>query len=108
MHPSKLIPICLCSAFTLAALGIWTWGGIENRLAGLDALTPLLSLGVSRFLNLVLLASGGLLLFFLLLLIVIYLACREDAHIGHVTKPNKDTIETLEASSQRLRGALTR
>ena len=108
MRSSKLIPTCLCSAFTLLALGIWTWGGIENRLAPLDALSPLLSLGVSRFLNLVLLASGGLLLFLLLLLIVIYLACRDDTYSACARNLNKDMNETLETPSRRLRGVLTR
>jgi hypothetical protein len=69
--------------------GTWTWLEMQSWLSRSDVLTPLFSLGLSRFLNVILYAGGTFFLFLLLCLFVIYRACREEHEDGEGRPPER-------------------
>jgi hypothetical protein len=79
MHVNRLSLTCICCGLALLGSGVWTWFELQSWLARFDVLTPFVSLGLGRFLNVLLYASGTFFLFLLLSLFAIYRACREDS-----------------------------
>ena len=89
MRLNKPSWVCIGCGLTLTGLGIWTWVEMQSWLARSDVLTRLFSLGLNRFMNVILLASGAFFLFLILSLFVIYRACREEHEEGMDQPPER-------------------
>jgi hypothetical protein len=70
---------------------------MQSWLSRSDVLTPLFSLGLNHFLNVILYASGTFLLFLLLCLFAIYRACREEHENGEVQTPDSFITRRIRA-----------
>jgi membrane protein implicated in regulation of membrane protease activity len=94
MHVNRLSLTCICCGLVLLGSGVWTWFELQSWLARSDVLTPFVSLGLSRFLNVVLYASGTFLSLLLLSLLAVYRACRDDTRRGDAEPQSPERLIT--------------